>query len=370
MNTIIAEYKKVNQTTSFVNPACNPDELMDILEFASEITNTPCAIISFFDKEISFTKPGECMAEHGIVQNTSIYKHIMQQKELLMISDTWTDKKFKDEFVSNYRFFAGIPLITKKGNKIGVICVFHRQPYLLSKNQQKVLTMLASQIIRVIELRAGFKTLEKKYGELEKEKKANSEANMRLRSFFENSKNLHVLLGMKGDVIDFNNTASSFITTVYQTEIKVGDRFVKYLNEEFAGTFIEKFNLALKGEKSIVEGSSYYGEVGLIWWEAFFESTRDINNNIIGVSYLVRNITSRKVKEKKLLEQNTSLLKIAHIQSHELRSPLATMIGLVNLIKEENACIPSEYINYLEQTTQKIDSTIKLILGDIDRHFV
>ena len=233
------------------------------------------------------------------------------------------------------RFYAGMPLIAQNGEKIGTLCVLDTVPQVLDSHQQLVLRILSNQVMKIVELKAGMKLLEKKQKELEEQKQLNNNANIRLRSFFESSTNFQVLLGRQGEVIDFNKTAYNFIRTVHKAKLQIGDQFVKYIHPEFVATFLNQYKLALQGTKSAKEGSTDYEEMGVIWWEAAFEAARDGKGEIIGVSYLIRNVTERKLKEQKIIAQNQSLLKIAHIQAHEFRAPLTTIMGLMSLIKKK-----------------------------------
>lgn len=149
-----------------------------------------------------------------------------------------------------------------------------------------------------------------------------------------------------------------------------GDQFIKYLAPEFVTTFIKHYGMALQGQKSFVDGSTVYDEMGIIYWEAAFEAARDEEDNIIGISYLIRNVTERKLKEQKILSQNASLLKIAHIQAHEFRAPLASIMGMMSLIKEDDYKAPREYLQLLEQAVQTLDTTIRRIVNDIDKSVI
>jgi len=108
----------------------------------------------------------------------------------------------------------------------------------------------------------------------------------------------------------------------------------------------------------------------VVWWEASFEAARDDENQIIGISYLIRNVTERKLKEQKIIAQNASLKQIAHIQAHEFRAPLASIMGLMNLIKDEGYNAPQEYLELLDQAVNTLDCTIKQIVGNIDNSVI
>jgi signal transduction histidine kinase len=75
------------------------------------------------------------------------------------------------------------------------------------------------------------------------------------------------------------------------------------------------------------------------------------------------NIDERKRAELLIRTQNEQLLKIAHMQSHQIRGPVATILGLLQLLNresltEENA----ELITCLDATAEKLDQTIRGIV--------
>jgi PAS domain S-box-containing protein len=345
-------------------------ELLEIVELAATVANVPYAVITFSDNETVYLKVRKGVTITSSPRHLSFCTHIVNRDEVIVVKDTLKDKRFYDHPKVTggpaLRFFAGMPILAPNGTKVGSLIVLDTKPHTLDAHQELVLKILGNQVMKIIEVRAGAELLKKKNEELEEQKKLNIHANIRLRSFFESSTNFQVLLNRNAEVIDFNKTAFNFIKAVHKTEMKNGDQFIKYLHPEFIATFIDKYNLTLQGVKSTVEGSTDYAEMGIIWWEATFEAARDTNNEIIGASYIIRNVTERKLKEQKIIAQNNSLIKIAHIQTHQFRAPLTTIMGLMSLIKEENYEAPSEYIDLLEQAVDALDVQVRHIVSDID----
>ena len=175
-----------------------------------------------------------------------------------------------------------------------------------------------------------------------------------------------MLLGKDGEVIDYNKVAYDFIKKVHGIKLTRGNLFITCLAPDFIDKFIDSYKLALKGKRAFEEGSTDYGSHGIIHWEASFETARDYDNQIIGISYIIRDVTDRKVKEHKIIAQNQSLLKIAHMQAHEFRAPLTTITGMMDLIKAENYKAPKEYFDLLENAVINLDSKIHEIVKDID----
>ena len=60
--------------------------------------------------------------------------------------------------------------------------------------------------------------------------------------------------------------------------------------------------------------------------------------------------------------QNALLREIAWMQSHELRSPVSSILGLVAMFKENNYNVDTSEFELLEEATIKLDEKIRLIV--------
>ena len=67
-------------------------------------------------------------------------------------------------------------------------------------------------------------------------------------------------------------------------------------------------------------------------------------------------------KMRQVEKQNEVLMDIAFIQSHEFRGPLTTIMGLMNIIKEEKYESPKEYLQMMEQAISKLDEKIHMVV--------
>lgn len=67
------------------------------------------------------------------------------------VSDATVDARFFDNPLvtgdPNIRFYAGAPLISPSGHKLGTICVIDRQPRQLTEEQREALPALSRQVI-------------------------------------------------------------------------------------------------------------------------------------------------------------------------------------------------------------------------------
>jgi PAS domain S-box-containing protein len=100
-------------------------------------------------------------------------------------------------------------------------------------------------------------------------------------------------------------------------------------------------------------------------------SAINTEDKITGIISVMRDITERKRTEHQLLRQNTELQiineeldRFVYSASHELRGPLSSMLGLVELLKtQENS--PDEkttYLSMVEHSIQKLDVVIRSIV--------
>lgn len=97
-------------------------------------------------------------------------------------------------------------------------------------------------------------------------------------------------------------------------------------------------------------------------------SILDANGKIRGVSKILRDITYQKKLElesektiKDLLQRNRDLEQFSYIISHNLRSPVATIIGLINLLNNSklNASDKKKTINGINISANNLDEVIK-----------
>lgn len=67
---------------------------------------------------------------------------------------------------------------------------------------------------------------------------------------------------------------------------------------------------------------------------------------------------------QKTAAKNASLIKIAQLQSHQIRQPLTTLMGLINAVKEDDHSLNDEWLNLFEVATHNFDTTIRTIVAE------
>lgn len=72
----------------------------------------------------------------------------------------------------------------------------------------------------------------------------------------------------------------------------------------------------------------------------------------------------KQITDEKLKAQYKKLIDIAFMQSHQVRAPVASILGLINLVNFENMSDPAniEVLNNLKKATLMLDDAIKNIV--------
>lgn len=88
------------------------------------------------------------------------------------------------------------------------------------------------------------------------------------------------------------------------------------------------------------------------------------NKKTIGIYGIYVDISDRKKAERELQIRNDELDNFVYKVSHDLRAPLSSILGLVNLAHiETNHDDPKEYINLIGQRVRQLDSFISDVLS-------
>ncbi len=127
-----------------------------IVQLASAVCDSPISLITLLDKDRQWFKAKKGMEGEGTGRDISFCSHTILDDELMEIQDALTDERFFDNPLvtgnPNIRFYAGMPIVTKKGLPLGALCVIDNKPKNLSPEQKFVLKVLAGQTMQLIEL--------------------------------------------------------------------------------------------------------------------------------------------------------------------------------------------------------------------------
>lgn len=137
-----------------------------------------------------------------------------------------------------------------------------------------------------------------------------------------------------------------------------------------------------KNEKQISELQLQYESVKKDRQIASLDSSNNLNRrkvNIVAIGLvffvilLLIILYQYKVihQNNKLMKKNNdllndALLKIAHIQSHQIRKPLASILGLMNIIKASNYVADRELLEKMDQVAHELDLRIRDVIKETE----
>lgn len=193
-----------------------------------------------------------------------------------------------------------------------------------------------------------------------------SEAN--LRTIFDNTNVAYVLSDRKFRVISYNPSALTIYKKEFKVDLKEGDSLLDYLPEERKILSKERFERALSGEKVNYEMSFTQSKGNKNWYNVNMFAVRDKNNTLLGFIISSEDITARKNTELErtkmladIVQHNKDLEQFSYIISHNLRSPVANIIGLSNIIKNADQMNKPDFdrcIDGLVLSASKLDEII------------
>ncbi len=215
----------------------------NITSLAATILNTPIALISLVDESRQWFKSAYGLDATETCRKISFCQYTIQQSSIFEVCDTHLDTMFVDNPLvtgdPNIRFYAGAPLTTKQGHRLGSLCVIDHHPRSLNEKERETLLLLAEQAVSMIELY--------------EQKNTNSSLNQSL------NEKIHILDEISNDmpamVIYWDkNQVCRFVSRSYCRQIDkpmdqvIGHHYDSVVPEKLATTVKPCFLKALNGE--------------------------------------------------------------------------------------------------------------------------
>lgn len=186
--------------------------------------------------------------------------------------------------------------------------------------------------------------------QLEKTKKMLVESEQRYRSLFENHPHTIVLFDRKGEISHINHAKTSWTN-------EREDPLISKLKKSYSTQYFEK---ALQGKPQCFETTIEVEEHSFIDYMITFVPVL-VAEKMIGVFGIYEDITERKRTEE-LVRKSEKLEIVSHLaasMSHEVRNPLTTARGFMQLLSENTSMQNGK--QYLEISIQEIDRATEII---------
>ncbi|WDF54735.1 GAF domain-containing protein [Mucilaginibacter sp. KACC 22063] len=333
-------------------------ELQEITMLTAAMCDVPAAVIGLKNDNNLYATilPGFDFTKEAI--STNFCNYAIEHGKLLISNDTLTDKIFKgNRHVStkDIRFYAGLPLSSHNNPCFGSLYVLDTQPRRLTPAQIHLLKVLAKRIVQIMDFSSSLQIMKAQFSETKS-------LETKLRSFFESSASCHLLIGKQMEIMAFNKKTYDTVERIYNIKVHSGLKINRILKGEPLSRFMFNCYTALGGKPVKYERRVVYNTGEVAWWHLTAEPFYGPDNLISGVSINATDITERKLSEQQISDKNKILEKIAYIQSHELRRPVASILGFLELFKTNNYQADPEDLQLLQKVTEELDEMIRTIV--------
>ena len=165
-------------------------------------------------------------------------------------------------------------------------------------------------------------------------------------------------------IVSYNRRFREFLLKYWSHEVSIGEVSTNFVHPDNMADFKREFNAALNGK--ITNGEHQFTtKTGLTMWIAVeYHPVKVLLNGGKNVALSFRNVTRERLYEKKIIEQNKKLKDVAFVSAHQLRGPITSLLGLINLISEHQNdwSETRNYIKKIKELSSKIDEEIRSLV--------
>ncbi len=356
------------------------DESFDILtEMAKKVTQCSVAAISFIHSDKLFFKSliglkGEYLERGNLPCEITITKSDIYEVEDLSKHPTLKQNLLAKDG-KTLRYYAGVPLINKEGYPLGTICVFDVMPQKLGSEKLQMLNLLGRKAMTTIELHRkerlarealearseklikGQMDLVRQEKRLERAKAGITSKDQLLQGILDNSPHLISLVDNRGHYVMVNNAVAELLELPVEAII---GRHISEMHKdtERIGKNLEMMQQVLKtrltsppyDEVLTIKGATNYYQVVMI-------PVEDGRGDLM-VLRIATNVTDLKTLEVDLNRKNSELESLIYSLSHDLRGPISSILGLLNVEKYASLSDMRQYFKMIKEQTLRMDTSI------------
>ncbi|HCL04925.1 MAG TPA: hypothetical protein DHW64_02710 [Chitinophagaceae bacterium] len=186
-----------------------------------------------------------------------------------------------------------------------------------------------------------------------------------LQSIINSSDNVLIYMDTDFRIKYANRRAQQHAYKMFGKPFLIGDKLTDYYPVSDRALALEHKRL-LEEEKATVshEHMVTYPDGEKLWYLRRYYGVFEENGDLSGLVIASINITKRKEQELQIQKHVEALKEIAKIQSHEIRRPVANIIGLTDLMdfKQKTVDENEQILQYLRMSALELDQIISKIV--------
>lgn len=133
------------------------DAFERIVRLTEKVFQVPIVLVTFVDAGRQWFKACQGLDITETSRDVSFCAHAILRPEVMVVEDALTDERFRSNPLvtgePHIRFYAGAPLVTPDGHRLGTLCIIDREPRSLTPSQKAMLADLAALVMDELDLR-------------------------------------------------------------------------------------------------------------------------------------------------------------------------------------------------------------------------
>ena len=179
-----------------------------------------------------------------------------------------------------------------------------------------------------------------------------------LKAILNSTSDTNILVNTKGEILSFNRAAAENVQSLYQKEIQIGQNMItEYGLPNTKQHLAENLKKALSGKEVSSESLLGFPTGEQVWVSLRFFPVFNEKGEVWAVSLNI----------DRLKRQHAKLEEIARLQSHTIRRPLTSILGLIDIIDKSSLSTENKKIlDYLKQSAIELDMVIHQIVKNTE----
>lgn len=348
------------------------EAFQDVVKVASQICGTPIALISLVDKTRQWFLAERGLGVRETPKEQAFCGYTILGNELLVVPDSLKDRRFADNALvlghPHIRFYAGAPLIAASGHRLGSLCVIDSQPRELSVEQAEALGSLSKVVVSLIERRQLSGRLTEALARVERRDALVKKSEQRFQAVFDSQRQLVGIVNLSGDLEIANLSGVEAAGAPRGTYLGQALWALPLWQHDLAVRESIRESVKRAGSGESVRMETTYFAYGAMHWSHFsLVPFRDSDGQVLFLVAEVHDITELKQTQQALEELNCQKNLLLGMAAHDLRNPLAVILGYTKFIR--NRCfqgVPEKVLGFIESIEMSAQNMLGLVEDLLD----